>query len=231
MVTPLASRSSISSSLLMMILSLSSILLFSTLTIAGERSLPTVDLHHNIDDLERVEEGDYRFNAICSGFGNISPNYQWTFDNMSIHHGPLLEAYLSPGEHDIVLFVTASNVSISRSLHLTVYEVSDDGNTFDTFHLISLVGLIFVILITIALFSYFAFDTMRRHRSRSYLDHIGDRKGGPSSGYRMGSTCDICLKPIKVDQVSVECRCGAVFHRVCGKKEAVCPECGREIMI
>ncbi|MBS3817092.1 MAG: hypothetical protein KGY76_05980 [Candidatus Thermoplasmatota archaeon] len=41
--------------------------------------------------------------------------------------------------------------------------------------------------------------------------------------------CEICGEEIEEGQEKIACKCGAIYHQSCAKKEKECPECGSEL--
>jgi hypothetical protein len=90
--------------------------------------------------------------------------------------------------------------------------------------------MVIAIAVMMVLFFYAVIDILKKRSNDDLISNGNGRLLLSRDEITTGSICEICLKTISKEQGSVECRCGALFHNLCGKREAVCPECGREIM-
>jgi hypothetical protein len=81
----------------------------------------------------------------------------------------------------------------------------------------------------ISFFIYMVYDMIRSSGTLAVAEvNVKEHERGSNVSE---ISCEICLRPITIDGKGIECICGALFHGRCGKREGVCPECGREIMI
>ncbi|MGA1847756.1 MAG: hypothetical protein ACMUHB_00315, partial [Thermoplasmatota archaeon] len=188
-----------------------------------------VEILHEIPMEGTVEPGIYLFQAGMEGPEAGDPAFRWSFDGLEVSRGSELEAYLSPGNHSIMLeAVFEGNVS-EETLNVTVSLSSETGSGSIPLLWISVGIAAMVAASLLTFFLYVLFDMVRSSGVMTAKDD--DHAGIQMEKIDHGRSCDICLKPFTGDTRTIECQCGSSFHPPCGRREGVCPECGREIMI
>ncbi len=188
-----------------------------------------VEILHDIPPEGTVEPGLYVFQAGIEGPEASDPAIRWSYDGFEVSKGSELEAYLSPGNHSIMVeAIFEGNVS-KETLNVTVSLPPESGSDSNLLLLIS-VGLAAMVAATLlTFFVYVVFDMFRSSGVMTVKNEKNPEARVETKDH--GTSCDICLRPITRDTRSIECQCGSDFHPSCGRREGVCPECGREIMI
>jgi hypothetical protein len=171
----------------------------------------------------------YVFSASASDPDGQELEYEWLVDGLPASSKPFLTTPLEQGAHNITLKVTDGQWSVEKAMDVLVPPAHDRGDEAEL-EIFTTISLVFMILITLllVLFSIFALST----GVRSYLKRKEKMNGERRAPLKFtSSSCDICLNNLGGGTSKVSCRCGSTFHRGCGKKEGICPECGREILL
>jgi len=188
-----------------------------------------VGITHELPEDGPVEPGLYGFRAMVPDTSGSGVCLRWFFDGLEVTRGEDLEAYLSPGNHTILLEAfDGSNTSWS-TINVTVAPVRQTRSSTDIFLYLSLGSAAIVAVALLSFVFYVVFDLIRSSGVMTEVEETGKGPTGKIAGE--GLSCDICLRPVTGEGRNIECRCGALFHGSCGKREGVCPECGREIMV
>lgn len=190
---------------------------------------PEVDIKHVKSDGERPVEGRNRFIAEAIDPDGQGLSYKWTVDDLAASSDSQIDVYLPAGEHSIGVEVTDGQWLVREWMNVSLngmdrIEVEKGPDVMKWLSLIFMT----ICLIAVITFIIYAFSTVILERSRGY--NIGvDQKVDEKDPF--GQICEICMKEVRSEQLSITCRCGARVHRGCGRREGVCPKCGREILI
>jgi hypothetical protein len=190
---------------------------------------PSVEIVVPMMENEVRSPGEYTFEASVSDPDGQVVECTWSVDDIPITCGRTFTTYLSEGPHSVGVEVTDGQWTIVKDTDLTIERAGPQkkNSTIDVILILSLSFLV-IIVISLIVFSLYALITAYRSIKEDRIDSKVTVESERGSGW---SECDICLKALKNDRSTTECRCGAVFHRGCGKREGVCPECGREILL
>jgi hypothetical protein len=190
---------------------------------------PSVNIIRPLDNNEISSPGEYTFEASVSDPDGQDVHCLWKIDNEAMTEGRVFTTFLDEGSHSISIEVSDGQWTTVEVEDIEI-EITDQKESNGSIDIVWILSLSFLSIVVISLFLFilFAFNSVYRskwiQRSESRMEiELGSTQGSID--------CDICLKTMKKDQTSTNCRCGAVFHKGCGRSEGVCPECGREILI
>lgn len=190
---------------------------------------PSVDLVTPLGLQDDLTPGEYIFEVSAMDPDGQVVSCLWKVDNETITQGSHLTAYLDEGFHSIRVEVSDGQWTIVKEAEMKIEESDTEGSGsgIDLLRVLSITFLV-IVIISVLLFLSFAFYSYYRSRWKEEMDADSDAE----MDYDQSSAvCDICLNELKKGRSVKDCRCGASFHAGCGRREGVCPECGREILI
>lgn len=190
---------------------------------------PLVDIMHISNDDSNSFPGEQLFSASASDPDGQKLSFNWKVDGIHASSEKMLVTYLDEGTHNISVEVSDGQWIIEKELDILISPrpIQKEDKEIDVLRVSSLIFLV-IVGVALILFSIYAGLTTIQARMTASQIKNGERRRKPDTS---SLSCDICLKGLKESQSSITCRCGARFHKGCGKKEGVCPECGREILI
>ncbi|MGA1794058.1 MAG: hypothetical protein ACMUHM_08910 [Thermoplasmatota archaeon] len=189
---------------------------------------PSVRVQHLLDDGEEPTEGINRFRIFAEDPDGQELDIIWYVDGQAVISEGDLEVHLLRGDHVISAGVTDGQWTVLEEMNVTVHAspVRIERGGFDLMKVSSIVSLVFSALCWLC-FGIFIFISYIRERSTPEDD---DEEYGSAVDPEV-LTCEICMNELKEGLGRIKCRCGALMHRGCGRREGVCPKCGRELLI
>ena len=189
---------------------------------------PSVDILHNSEETGSYP-GIHMFSASASDPDGQELTFQWEIDGIQASSSGAFSTYLKEGAHTISLEVSDGQWVQEKQIEVLIspINVEEDDEGMDMVWIISLIFLLVIACSFIVFSIYILLNKIQRSAVKREIMN-GERKASINIS---SSTCDICLSKMKDGQSRTDCRCGAQFHKGCGRREGVCPECGREILI
>lgn len=190
---------------------------------------PSLELMHLLDDGESPVKGENHFLMIA-----VDPDGQelerfWSVDGQRVLSDNELNVYLSEGDHVIGAELSDGQWTVRKELNVTV-KGEGPGIEHDGVDLMGIAAGGFLALSILCCLSFGSIVIISYLKDRaSQTTESDDDIGGMID--LAGLTCEICMNEIKEGRGRTKCRCGAVMHKGCGRREGVCPKCGREVLI
>jgi len=197
-------------------------------TVIRSRS-PSLELRHLLGDGECPLEGSNHFLMVAEDPDGQELESSWFVDGQMVISESELEVYLSEGDHVICAEVTDGQWIVREELNVTVKaevpEIQRDGTDLS-----EVVAGGFLVLSVLCCLTFGVFVAISKFRDRMETEVDNDDNiGGTVDPDDL--SCEICMNGIKEAQGRIKCRCGAIMHKGCGRREGVCPQCGREVLI
>ncbi|MGA1872131.1 MAG: hypothetical protein ACMUHY_00530 [Thermoplasmatota archaeon] len=198
-----------------------------TIAICSRR--PTVKLQTILDTGTAPTEGWNEFRASVMDPDGQDTRISWSIDGEEVSTDYEVRAYLLRGEHQIrVEAFDGQWVSVDQ-MNMTVHppdQIRSEGE-WDLMKVSSILFLMFAVLVLLTFLGYAA-SVYVRERNWREASSIGDLEQKMDVALQY---CEVCMGEVRESQDKVRCRCGATMHRGCGRREGVCPGCGREVLI
>jgi hypothetical protein len=190
---------------------------------------PSVDLISPLSDIDDPIPGEYTFEASISDPDGQDVDCLWKVDGEAVTCGRTFTTYLEEGIHSITVEATDGQWMSMDAIHLEI-KADDRDELKNGIDIVWIISLSFLLLVIVFLLLFIAAVIHSFYSSRRIVSSVSGSTVEIKSSWDL-LDCDICLKALNEGHKTTKCRCGAQFHKGCGKKEGVCPECGREILI
>ena len=155
----------------------------------------------------------------------------WMESGEMIGQGVMIEIEGTGEDRILSLVVSDGYLESSVEVNVTVPDPPGSDHDWIFATILAMGGILIIIVLAAGIFVFLrSRDVVRGEEEISDGEDAESWEDGEEDTDKK-IKCGICMRPMTDRNRSVKCRCGERFHRRCAKREGICPECGREVLV